>query len=104
MDYVCLYVVDRHEGQRAIHIAQDAGAKGATVIHGRGCSQDSKSPIFLNVNIEPEKDIVMMVIKKELEEPIKKSIYEQMDLDKKGKGIIYTIPVSKVSGLIEQSK
>lgn len=105
MDYVCMYViVDRHLGQRAIHIAQANGAFGATLIHGRGSAENVKSPIFLNMNIEPEKDIVIMLIKKELEDTIKGKIYEEMELVKEGKGIIYTLPVSEVSGLVEQNK
>ena len=58
MEYVCLYViVDRHLGQKAIHIAQANGAGGATLIHGRGFAENIKSPIFFNMTIEPEKDI-----------------------------------------------
>lgn len=105
MDYVCLYViVDRHEGQRAVHIAQDNGARGATLVHGRGSAENVKSPIFLNMNIEPEKDIVIMLIKKELEDTIRGKIYKEMELDKEGKGIIYSLPVSEVSGLVEQRR
>ena len=65
MEYVCLYViVDRHQGQKAIHIAQDHGARGATVIHGRGSGEAVKSKLFLSMNIEPEKDLVIMLVKK----------------------------------------
>ncbi len=104
MDYVCLYViVDRHQGQKAIHIAQEHGARGATVIHGRGSGEQVKSNIFLSMNIEPEKDLVIMLIKKDLVEKIQKEIYEQMDLESEGKGIIYSLPVNHVAGLVEQN-
>ena len=104
MEYVCLYViVDRHQGQKAIHIAQDNGAKGATVIHGRGSGEAVKSKLFLSMNIEPEKDLVIMLVKKELVEKIRQEIYEQMDLESAGKGIIYSLPVNHVAGLVEQN-
>lgn len=104
MDYVCLYViVDRHQGQKAIHIAQEHGARGATVIHGRGSGEEVKSKLFLNMNIEPEKDLVIMLIKKDLVDTIQKEIYEQMDLRSQGKGIIYSLPVNHVAGLVEQN-
>lgn len=104
MDYVCLYViVDRHQGQKAIHIAQEHGARGATVIHGRGSGEEIKSRVFLSMNIEPEKDLVIMLIKKDLVEKIQKEIYEQMDLESQGKGIIYSLPVNHVAGLVEQN-
>lgn len=104
MEYVCLYViVDRHQGQKAIHIAQDNGARGATVIHGRGSGEAVKSKLFLSMNIEPEKDLVIMLVKKDMAEKIQKEIYDQMDLASQGKGIIYSLPVNHVAGLVEQS-
>ena len=63
-----------------------------------------KKSVFLNMTIEPEKDIVIMLIKKELEDAIRGKIYKEMELDKEGKGIIYSLPVSEVSGLVEQRR
>lgn len=101
-DYVALYViVDRHEGQKAVAIAQENGAKGATLIHGRGLGKEVKS-ILLNMNIEPEKDIVLMLVKKSLLATIKGAIYEKMNLEDENKGIIYSLPVTEVRGLVEQ--
>lgn len=103
IEYVALYViVDRHEGHRAVQIAQEHGARGATFIHGRGSSKEVKS-ILLNMNIEPEKDIIVMLVKKDLVEPIRDAIYEQMQLAEENKGIIYSLPVMEVRGLVEQS-
>lgn len=103
IDYVALYViVDRHEGQKAVHIAQENGARGATLVHGRGSAKEVKS-ILLNMNIEPEKDIVIMLVKKDLVEKIRDAIYEQMNLIEENKGIIYSLPVMEVRGLVEQN-
>ncbi|MFO3717291.1 transcriptional regulator [Anaerococcus sp. ENR1011] len=103
IDYVALYViVDRHNGQKAVQIAQENGARGATLVHGRGSAKEVKS-ILLNMNIEPEKDIVIMLVKKDLVGKIKDAIYEQMNLDEENKGIIYSLPVMEVRGLVEQN-
>lgn len=103
IDYVALYViVDRHEGQKAVHIAQENGARGATLVHGRGSAKEVKS-ILLNMNIEPEKDIVIMLVKKDLVEKIRDAIYDQMNLIEENKGIIYSLPVMEVRGLVEQN-
>lgn len=102
IEYVAMYViVDRHLGQEAVNIAQAKGAKGATLVHGRGAGKEVKS-ILMHMNIEPEKDIVVMLIKKELMEPIKNAIYNEMNLGNENKGIIYTLPVMEVRGLVEQ--
>ena len=43
-----------------------------------------------------------MLVKKELMNPIKNAIYEEMNLEDENKGIIYSLPVMEVRGLIEQ--
>lgn len=100
---ISLGLIYTYLGQKAIHIAQDHGAKGATVIHGRGSGEAVKSKLFFNMNIEPEKDLVIMLIKKDLASKIRQEIYDQMDLESEGRGIIYTLPVNHVAGLVEQS-
>lgn len=55
------------------------------------------------MNIEPEKDIVIMLVRKDLVGKIKDAIYEQMNLDEENKGIIYSLPVMEVRGLVEQN-
>lgn len=102
LEYVALYViVDRHEGQKTVQIAQENGARGASLVHGRGSAKEVKSILF-NMNIEEEKDLVIMLVKTELADQIKNAIYEQMQLKDENKGIIYTLPVIEVRGLIEQ--
>lgn len=55
------------------------------------------------MNIEPEKDIVVMLIEKDLVEPIREAILEEMNLEKENKGIIYSLPVMDVRGLVGQN-
>lgn len=61
-----------------------------------------KKSVFLNMTIEPEKDIVIMLIKKEISEDVKSAIYESMKLDENSQGIFFSLPVSDVRGLVEQ--
>lgn len=42
------------------------GVCGANLVCGRGSAENVKSPIFLNMNIESEKDIVITIIKKRI--------------------------------------
>ena len=103
MEYEALYViVDKANADKVIEISQKEGAKGATVVHGRGSGIQKKS-VFLNMTIEPEKDIVLMLIKKEISERIKSAIYETMKLDENSKGIMFSLPVSDVRGLVDQN-
>ncbi|MDU6546303.1 P-II family nitrogen regulator [Anaerococcus vaginalis] len=103
MEYEALYViVNKENADKVIEISQKEGAKGATVVHGRGSGIQKKS-VFLNMTIEPEKDIVIMLIKKEISEKVKSAIYEAMNLDENSKGILFSLPVTDVRGLVEQN-
>ena len=55
------------------------------------------------MTIEPEKDIVIMLIKKEISEKVKSAIYDAMNLDENSKGILFSLPVTDVRGLVEQN-
>ena len=102
MEYEALYViVNKENADKVIEVSQAKGAKGATVVHGRGSGIQKKS-VFLNMTIEPEKDIVIMLIKKEISEDVKSAIYESMKLDENSQGILFSLPVSDVRGLVEQ--
>jgi nitrogen regulatory protein PII len=104
VEYEALYViVDKEEGDKVIELGQKNGAKGATIMHGRGSGIQKKS-IFLNMTIEPEKDIVLMLVKKEIAERIKDAIYQEMNLEEEAKGIMFSLPVSDVRGLVEQKQ
>ena len=103
MEYEALYViVNKENADKVIEISQKEGAKGATVVHGRGSGIQKKS-VFLNMTIEPEKDIVIMLIKKEISEKVKSAIYDAMNLDENSKGILFSLPVTDVRGLVEQN-
>ena len=62
-------------------------------------SEDGKFSVVHNGIIENYKEL-----KKELEDTIKGKIYEEMELESEGNGIIYSLPVSEVSGLVEQRR
>lgn len=103
MKYQALYViVDMSEGDKVIQIAQANGANGATVMHGRGAGVLQES-IFMHMTIEPEKDIILMLVANEKVEVIKDAIYDEMGLKDPAKGIIFSLPVSDVRGLVEQN-
>ncbi|MGO3018675.1 MAG: P-II family nitrogen regulator [Anaerococcus sp.] len=103
MEYQAIYViVDRHDGDEVIEIAQANGAKGATVMHGRGAGIPKESTL-MNMTIEPEKDIILMIVSYNKAEKIKDAIYKGMNLKGASRGIIFSLPVLNVRGLVEQN-
>lgn len=100
-DYEAIFVVvERGKGEDIIDYATSAGARGATIIAARGSGIHEKETLF-NITIEPEKEIVMMLVNKENSDQIAKKIDEEVNLDDPGAGILFILPVSRTSGLLK---
>lgn len=93
-------IVPRGQGDLVVEAARLAGAKGATLINGRGAGTRDTEKI-LGEDIEPEKEIVMLLVKNEIVDPIIESVQERLGISEHGHGIIYAQPVSKVHGIPE---
>jgi len=93
-------VVDRGKGEDVIDAAVKAGAKGGTIINGRGSGIHETSKVFF-MDIEPEKEIVQILVKSEVVDAIVSSIREQLKIDEPGNGIIFIQGVNKVYGLYD---
>ncbi len=81
----------------AMNAARKEGAKGGTYIHARGTSS-LETDKFLGLNIEPEKEIILIIAEKDSKKNIMKAINEDVGLNQEGRGIIFSLPVSHVLG------
>ena len=98
-NYEAMFViVERGVGEEIVEYASSVGAKGATIIPARGSGVHEKETLF-HLTIEPEKEIVMMLVNKEESETIAKKIDEEVNLDAPGAGILFVMPVNRASGL-----
>lgn len=103
MEYEVIFtIIDRGQADEVVDAAKDAGAPGATIINARGSGahEDSK---FFGIHIEPEKEIVLVVVKKEKTGAIIESIKNRLDIDEPGGGIVFVMDVTRTSGLSEKS-
>ncbi|NLM04112.1 MAG: P-II family nitrogen regulator [Clostridiales bacterium] len=99
MDYESIFViVNKGLSTDVLEAAESAGSTGGTVIHGRGSGTQEKAKLF-NIEIEPEKDIVLILSKKENTDNIVKVIDKKLDIEKPGAGIIFVMDVSRTLGL-----
>ena len=98
--YQCVYIiVERGKGEDAASAAIDGGAGGATIVFARGSGAHEKSRLF-NMDIEPEKEIVMVVVNSEITEKVVSNVRREMEIDKPGNGIIFIQNVSQVYGAL----
>lgn len=91
-------IVDRGNGEKVVDVANEAGARGATIINARGSGIHEKAKIFA-IEIEPEKEIVLILIEEELTDKVCTSIRDNLEIDKAGKGVMFVNKVSKAYGL-----
>ncbi|MDD3840740.1 MAG: P-II family nitrogen regulator [Clostridia bacterium] len=91
-------IVDKGKGGDVMDIANEAGARGGTIINGRG-SGIHETNILFSMPIEPEKEIVLILCQDEQADSIIRSIREQFEIDRPGSGIIFVQDVNKTYGL-----
>jgi nitrogen regulatory protein PII len=99
--YNAVYViVDKGNAEAVIDAATKAGSTGGTVINARGSGIHETSRLF-SMEIEPEKEVVLIISDAEKTEAIASSINAALELEKPGKGIMFIQDVSKIYGLRE---
>lgn len=98
-DVKCIItIVERGKADGIVKEAKKAGAKGATIIYGRGTGQ-SEAMKFFNIYIEASKEIIIILSEKSKYKGICDKITEAGKLKKPGKGIMFTLPLSDLVGL-----
>lgn len=91
-------IVERGKADKIVNCAKKAGAKGATILYGRGTGQ-TEALKFFNIYIEASKEIIIILTEEEYYEEIYGAIVESGKLKKPGTGIVFTVPVSNLIGL-----
>lgn len=80
--------------------ASAAGAKGGTLIHALGLGSEEAQK-FLGISIQPEKDIILMVVRREDKNKVMQAIAEVGGINTQGRGILFSLPVDCAIGLSE---
>ncbi|OPZ93026.1 MAG: Nitrogen regulatory protein P-II [Firmicutes bacterium ADurb.Bin419] len=97
--YNAIYVVvDKGKAENVVASAKKAGARGGTVINARGSGIHEHGKLFL-MDIEPEKEFVLILSEDKLTDAITSSIKNDLKMDEPGNGIIFVQDVNKVYGL-----
>ena len=94
-----LIVVIASQGQSDLVMAaaRAAGARGGTVLHGKGTTSP-ESEKFLGVSIAKEKEVILIVARKEQKADIMRSIMTRAGADTDAGAVVFSVPVSEVAG------
>ena len=79
-------------------VAKAQGARGGTVISARGTANPDAEKFF-NIAVQPEKDIVLIVVPTEIKANLLKALYTEVGLDSPGQGIAFSLPIDDAVGL-----
>ncbi len=82
--------------------AKGAGARGGTILNAKGTgNKDIEN--FFGVVITPEKQIVLIIVPKEIKDNVLSAIYKNVGLNSKGQGIVFSLPTTDVLGVAEEN-
>lgn len=91
-------VVRKGWGSTVLEASVKAGARGGTVLFGRGAGIHEQEKIF-GMSIEPEKEIVLTVVYSDQVDTVLAEIVRAAELSDTGRGIAFVLPVEKVVGV-----
>lgn len=91
-------IVDKGKAEEVIDAATKAGSRGGTIINARGSGIHETSKLF-SMEIEPEKEIVLILSEINTADAIIESISQSQDIEKPGNGIIFVLDVNKTYGI-----
>lgn len=91
-------IVNKGDAETVIEASRNAGADGGTIISGRGTGIHEQIKLF-NMAIEPEKELVLTLVPRNIKDKVLSAINENERLDEPGKGIAFVLEVEKVLGI-----
>ena len=101
-DYeVILAIVNSGFADDVMEVAREQGARGGTILNARGVAKE-EAAAFFGITLHSEKEIVMIVVPREIKENVLGAIYKEMGMAKKAQGIAFSLPVTNTAGLVKQ--
>ena len=95
-------IVNSGYSDAVMDAAKKLGARGGTVINARGTA-GKEAETFFKITIEPEKEIVMILVPTKIKDDVLHALYKEVGLDSAGQGIAFSVPVDNVVGLTDAS-
>lgn len=95
---VVFAIVNSGFAEDVMDVAREQGVRGGTIVKARGVVNENAAAFF-GITLHQDKEILMMVVEKDLRDRVLNAIYKEMGMAKKAKGIAFSLPVSDVAGL-----
>lgn len=95
---VVFAIVNAGFAEDVMEVARQQGVRGGTILNARGVVNE-ESAAFFGITLHADKEILMMVVEKDIRDQVLNAIYKEMGMAKKARGIAFSLPVSDVAGL-----
>ena len=93
-------IVDGGYSENVVDAAKSVGAKGATIINARGSTM-KESNKFFKLNIQPDKQIVLILCLEEQTQTIVEAISKAAGMNTRSHALSFVLPVDQAIGLAE---
>ena len=100
---VIFAIVSSGFAEDAMRVAREQGVRGGTILTGRGVAREQEAAFF-GITIHQDKEVLMMVVEKDIRDNVLNALYKEMGMGKKAQGIVFSLPVSDVAGLVPAPK
>lgn len=100
---VIVSIVNKGFADTAMDAARAVGAKGGTILHGRGTAAPEAEKLF-GVSIHPEKEIVLILVALPIRDAVIKALYDRVGSGTDAQGFSFTLPIEQVVGLRKKKK
>ena len=95
---VIFTIVNSGFAEEAMRVAREQGVRGGTILGARGVVREDAAAFF-GITLHADKEILMMVVDKDIRDKVLNALYKEMGLGRKSQGIVFSLPVSDVAGL-----
>ena len=97
---VIFVIVNSGFAEDVMDVARELGVRGGTILKARGVAKEDAAAFF-GITLHAEKEILMMVVEKDIRDNVLNAIYKEMGMAKAAQGIAFSLPVSDVAGLVK---
>lgn len=93
-------IVKKGIASKVVAATKKAGVEGGTILMGRGTADQNLYLKFFGIDNEPEREIILTLVRHEMVDPILAVITKEAHLDKPDKGIGFVMRVKQLSGIV----
>jgi nitrogen regulatory protein PII len=100
---VIFVIVNSGFAEAVMDVAREQGVRGGTILDARGVAKEDAAAFF-GITLHSEKEILMMVVEKDIRDNVLNAIYKEMGMAKAAQGIAFSLPVSEAIGLAQKQE